>query len=348
LGPLDLRVGHQIIVWGRADAFNPTNNLTPIDLGVRSPIEDDRRLGNVGARAFLNFAPVRIEGVWMPLYSPTVYPALELNEFVTLSDPNPRAEITDGTGGGRVHLELPDLELSGSYVYGKAPLPGLTLGGFTAGVDPPEVRILRMPYAHHVAGFDFSTAIGDVLAVRGEAAYRHPVDYEAEPAVARPDVQYVVGVDRAFGAVSVIAQYLGRYVLDWERAEGPENPIDPAALAGFTLPLGAALEQTITDSIEQELGVRNQVLFAQTEELQHLASLRIEWRALHETLRLSALGLVNFTTREWVAYPKLGYQLSDRMVVYVGGEIYAGPDGTLLGLIDEELSAGYTELRVNF
>jgi len=49
LGALDLRLGQQIVVWGRADAFNPTNNLTPIDLGVRSPIEDDRRLGNVGA-----------------------------------------------------------------------------------------------------------------------------------------------------------------------------------------------------------------------------------------------------------------------------------------------------------
>jgi hypothetical protein len=29
LGPLDLRIGQQIIVWGRADALNPTNNLTP-------------------------------------------------------------------------------------------------------------------------------------------------------------------------------------------------------------------------------------------------------------------------------------------------------------------------------
>ena len=53
LGPFDLRLGKQIIVWGRADALNPTNNLTPVDFRIRSPLEDDIRLGNVGARAFL-------------------------------------------------------------------------------------------------------------------------------------------------------------------------------------------------------------------------------------------------------------------------------------------------------
>src|SRR4051812_8641104 len=68
-GPLDLRLGQQIVVWGRADALNPTSNLTPVDFRIHSPVEDDRRVGNVGARAFLNFQPIRLEGVWMPLYS---------------------------------------------------------------------------------------------------------------------------------------------------------------------------------------------------------------------------------------------------------------------------------------
>ena len=67
LGPFDLRLGKQIIVWGRADALNPTNNLTPVDFRIRSPLEDDIRLGNVGARAFLRLGAVRLEGVWMPI-----------------------------------------------------------------------------------------------------------------------------------------------------------------------------------------------------------------------------------------------------------------------------------------
>ena len=76
--------------------------------------------------------------------------------------------------------------------------------------------------------------------------------------------------------------------------------------------------------------------------------MRAEWLAAHDTLSVSMLALVNFTTREWLAAPKLGYRLSDAVLAYLGAEIFAGPDDTLFGLIDEILSAGYAELRVIF
>jgi hypothetical protein len=349
VGPIDVRLGHQIIVWGRADAFNPTNNLTPIDLRVRSPVEDDRRVANVGARAFLNLAPVRIEGVWMPLYRPVELPTFELPEFVVLAEPRfPDRKLKNGLGAARMHLELPAFETSASYLYGHAPLPGLALKDFTAGVDPPEVRISRTAYDHHVVGFDFASTIGELVAIRAEAAYRRPVDYENRVHAPRPELHYVVGLDRAFGSVNVIAQYMGRYVFDWQRETGPEDPIEPTALSGFMPPLPAFLEQSIIDSINADLTARNQTLFSQTARIQHLSSVRIEWRTLHDTLSLSALGMVNFTTKEWLLYPRAGYQISDHLSAYVGAEIYSGPDGTLFDLIDQELSAGYTELRASF
>ena len=36
------------------------------------------------------------------------------------------------------------------------------------------------------------------------------------------------------------------------------------------------------------------------------------------------------------------------MTAYLGAEIFAGPDGTLFGLIDQTLTAGYAELRFSF
>jgi hypothetical protein len=349
VGPVDIRLGNQIIVWGRADAFNPTNNLTPIDLRIRSPLEDDRRVANVGARAFLNLTPVRIEGVWMPLYAPVELPPIALPEFVVLADPRfPAPELENGLGAVRVHLELPAFEASASYLYGHAPLPGLTLNDFTVGVDPPEVRISRTAYDHHVVGLDFSSTIGELVATRAEAAYRHPVDYENRIQAPRPDLHYVFGLDRAFGSVNVIAQYMGRYVFDWRPETGPEDPIEPTALSGFMPPLPAFLEQSIIDSINADLTERNQTLFSQKARVQHLSSVRIEWLTLHDTLSLSALGMVNFTTKEWVFYPRAGYKISDVLSAYVGAEIYSGPDGTLFDLIEQELSAGYTELRASF
>lgn len=57
LGKFDFRVGEQIVLWGRADGFNPTNNVTPQDFCVFSPEEDDRRLGNFVVKGVFNPYP---------------------------------------------------------------------------------------------------------------------------------------------------------------------------------------------------------------------------------------------------------------------------------------------------
>jgi hypothetical protein len=348
-GALDLRLGQQIIVWGRADGFNPTNNLTPFDFRIRSPVEDDRRLGNVGARAFLNLAPLRLEGVWMPLYAATELPtSVTLPNGVSFgAQKAPSAKLQNGLGAGRLHLELPAFEASVSYVFGHAPLPGVALQDFNAGRDY-GIFITRTPYRHHVVGGDFSMVVADYLGVRGEAAYRNPLHWKKNAYTARPDLQYVLGVDHTFGSLSVIAQYIGRHVFDWARQREPDPPFDPAILGTFEEPLPSLTADTITTNINEVLAARNQILFAQTAATQHLASLRLEWLVLDETLSLSALGLLNFTTKEWLVYPKVSYQISDGMSSAIGAEIYQGPQDTLLGLLEKERSAAYAELRFSF
>ena len=54
------------------------------------------------------------------------------------------------------------------------------------------------------------------------------------------------------------------------------------------------------------------------------------------------------TTREWLAAPRIGYRMSDSVTAYLGAEIFSGPPGTLFGLVEELLSAGYGELRATF
>ena len=348
LGPLDLRLGKQIVVWGRADAFNPTNNVTPLDFRIRSPLEDDRRVGKFGARAFLNFQPVRIEGVWMPLYVPIEYPPFEVPPLVSYADPNfPNPELQNGLGAGRVHLELPAFEMSASYLYGPALLPGIDLVSWDVDANA-GVIIQRRAYKHQVLGLDFSTAVSDLFALRGEAAYRLPDDEDALY-TPQPEVGYVLGIDRTFGNLNVIAQYIGKYVIDWED-DIPEEEYDTLELAGrpasdLDNPL---IVEEIDTSVRQSLAGRNQILFQQTKEIQHTASLRLEWLTMHDTLSISALGAYNFSTEEWIVYPKITYQFSDGMSGSVGGELYNGPEDTLLDYLDQQLTAGYAELRFSF
>ena len=358
LGPLDLRLGQQIIVWGRADALNPTNNLTPVDFRIRSPLEDDIRLGNAGARAFLRFAPLRLEGVWMPIYLPTELPAVALPQYVSYGAPAfpvlPPMNLKNGTEGARLHFELPAFDMSVSYVHGLALLPGLTMTGLTLTADPttgapnplipPSVVISRTAYEQQVLGVDFSTTLGEFGTLRGEAAYRRPYGWEglADHHIAFPDLQYVVGADHAFGSLSIIVQYMGRYVFDWEKQPGSMMPLDPTRLATQTDPTNA------TDIITATLAKDNQILFSQTARVQHLATLRFEWLGLHEALSISSLCLLNFTTHEWLVTPRVGYRLSDAMTAYVGAQVFHGPTDTLFGIIDAELSSGYAELRYTF
>jgi hypothetical protein len=100
--------------------------------------------------------------------------------------------------------------------------------------------------------------------------------------------------------------------------------------------------------VEGVLRAKNQILFSQLHRTQNMASVRLEWLTLHETLSLSALGFANFSTQEWLLFPKIGYNITDNLSATVGAEIYQGPDDTLFGVIKSELSAGYAELRMAF
>ena len=359
LGPFDLRIGQQIIVWGRADALNPTNNLTPLDFRIHSPIEDDIRIGNAGVRAFLRLAPLRLEGVWMPLYLPTVLPAVQLPQYVSYGAPLfPSLNLKNGTEAVRIHLELPAIEMSLSYLHGFAPLPGLspTPNGITltaaddgtpSATMPPSILVSRTAYEQQVFGFDFSTSLGEVATLRGEAAYRRPYNWAvpADHHIAFPDVQYTVGADHTFGSLSIIAQYMGRYVFDWQKLSGPMMVLDPSVLPMQRMAMDL---RNVTDIVNSTLAKQNQILFSQTAQLQHLATLRFEWLALHETLSLSSLVLYNFTTREFLVTPRIGYRLSDAITMYAGAQVFYGPANTLFGIIDAQLSAGYAELRYTF
>jgi hypothetical protein len=351
-GPLDLRLGHQIIVWGRADGLNPTNNLTPVDWRIRSPNEDDRRLANFGARAFLNFSPIRLEGVWMPVYRAVELPPLEYPSFITLARSKyPAPELQNGEFAGKVDLQLSSFEMSVSFLRGYAPMPGLVRSGLGPPLSPPEIFVSRRAYKHHVVGFDFSTSVAEPLMFRGEAAYRHPAHRDGRRYVPHPDLQYVLGADRGIGPFHVIVQYMGRYVFGWQHEAGiPDTPFTRQTIDD--LETGRTFEDTLRaqapEDIDTELAQRNQILFTQTARVQHLLSGRIEWLTLHERLSLQATGLYNFTTQEWLAYPKLAYRINDQLSATVGGEIYAGSEDTLFGLIDESLTAGYAELKCSF
>ena len=137
-----------------------------------------------------------------------------------------------------------------------------------------------------------------MLTLRGEAAYRRPYDWQNRPVrIARPDVQYALGADHTFGSLSIIVQYLGRYVFDWQKQSRARcGTRELAVLADPGMPDGLHRPGHRRRSTPSSRKI-NQILFSQTARVQHLATLRFEWLALHETLSISSLCLYNFTTQ---------------------------------------------------
>ena len=345
LGPLDLRAGQQIIVWGRADAFAPTDNLTPRDMRICSPNEDDARLSNLALRATLNLVPLRWELTWVPFFAPSHFPAFDLPGPLEMGQPSwPDTDFEHGTLATRANFEFAAVEFSLSYLVGYATFPGLELASFALAA-PPQVEVRFHAYRHQVAGCDFATTLGS-FGLRGEAALRWPEQDQAEY-TPLPEIDYVVGIDRQFGDLSVILQYVGKVVLDWQQIP-PTGLID---LVEGRTPTPEQLERIMADPegvAREEIERKTRLVAGQTTRYGHAFTLRLGWSLLHETLLLEVLGYYNIATGEWLARPKLTYDIADGLKVAAGAEIYGGPDDTLFGMIDELQSAGFCEVIAYF
>lgn len=154
---LDLKIGRQIVVWGTADKFNPTNNINPDDL-------EDRPLFTepiANQMVVLDYAPLGdrlwFQGVYVPLFYPALLPP---SASAALKDPRspvpfardeeqtaidvlqekleiqpelvpdvighvvmPEVKLTNGQAAAKVGTRFGEWDLSASYYYGRHDIP---------------------------------------------------------------------------------------------------------------------------------------------------------------------------------------------------------------------------------
>ncbi|MCP4133111.1 MAG: hypothetical protein GY754_19245 [bacterium] len=328
LGPVDIRIGEQIVVWGRADGINPTNGITPQNMIARSSDIDDRRAGNILVRTFINLEPLKIEGIWIPLYRASTLPTslISFPSGVSLSQDGdyPGSNVKNGAYAAKLNLELSSFDGSVSYFNGYNVSPGIAIES----ISGSDITVKLKAYRMHVAGADFSAAPGNILGLRGEAAFRKPYgDYEGNIYIPNPDIQYVLGADKDVGDWTFLVQYVGRYVINYE---DQVSPASPAELPNYLM------------------GQKNRMFASQQDRVTHSLTCLIRGSLLHETLKLELNGMYNFTTKEFMGRPQLAYSITDALTVTVGGEIYTGAEGTLFETIDANMSAGYVELKASF
>jgi hypothetical protein len=148
---LDLRIGRQVVVWGTADKFNPTNNVNTLDLS--DPLLFGKALANNMIRADWNpWGDIIITAVWVPIFRPAQVPRTapiavtepqrpapvqeedirrQLGTFATLYPPShinvntmqPDPSIENSQVGVRAAGRLLGMDLSVSYYHGRWGIP---------------------------------------------------------------------------------------------------------------------------------------------------------------------------------------------------------------------------------
>ncbi len=314
-GSIDLRIGKQIIAWGRADALNPTDNLTPKDFTLLSAKdEDERRIGSSGVKINYYQGSYTLSLIWLPIFNPSTIPLTppppgfrlteEKRDNGTWTDQGFAAKL-DQTGGA--------VDWSVSYYYGLDVMPSVR------SLSPTETLLVHNRL--HVFGADFAKVIGRYN-IRGETAYTHTQDPRGtDPVIKNPYYQYVLGADRDFGeGLNVNLQFFQRIIVNFH---------DPAE---------------IQNPLARTTALFNAILTQQQDEVQEGLTGRIRQTWLNETLEGQLTGVWNANRNDFFLRPMLSYAFTDVWKGFAGADIYNGPTASPFGRL-RPTTALFMEIR---
>jgi hypothetical protein len=222
-GALDLRLGKQIIAWGRADGINPTDNLCPRDFTLLVTDDADQVEGSVAARLTAYWGRVSVTGIWLPLFEPHVVPLGPPPPGVTVRERVPQGAV----GGWATKLEQAGgkIDWSLSYYDGFDRFPDL-------GVDRVTATAVDAVLKYHnvrIVGVDAATTLGS-YGLRGEAAYTFTENSSGRRFdIKRPFLFVVVGGDRLVAPeLNVNVQYLFRWIFQYRSPRQIDDPVTQA------------------------------------------------------------------------------------------------------------------------
>lgn len=319
-GPSDLRIGKQIVAWGRADGINPTDNLTPHDYNVLLPFEEDQRFGTTALKwdAYLTTEET-LTLFLTPFFEPSKIP-LPVSSGTLLTETKPASSLENTEGGLKLNKTGESLDWSISYFHGFDLLPDARVVGFVPAGLVLELRhtmidVFGADMAHNFGKFGF----------RAEAAYILTADRSGEdPTIKNPYLFYVFGVDRTFMEnLNLNLQWVGRSV---------QNYNDP---------------ETISDPILRGVAIQNAIIDNQQDPASYGMTSRISDKWFNETLQGEVLLFINFRRTNAYIRPLITYSFTDQVKGTFGGEIYQGPDDSFFGLLKKNQGV-FTEVQYSF
>ena len=312
-GRLDWKVGRQIIVWGRADGLNPTDNLSPRDFTLLVPEDNEQRRGNEAIQLNIDAGFGVLSGLWFPRAASHKLP-MEAREGVVLASAAPPhrrqwAIKLDMTGDG--------IDGSVSYLHGVDPVPDLSIGA----VGPAGLQLAMRNNPLRVLGADLSLTRRGVV-WRAEAAWMRTDSAGSDDFTRKKPRLWLVG-----GA---------EWTLKGNTTLGLQASLQH--VMNFRTP------DSLASPLQQEVAWRQAALANQTSATQLGATWRLASRWLNDTLLAETSGVVMGSPRSGIWRTKLAYAINDHLKLQAGTESFFGPAHSLWGQFSKNRLA-YAQLR---
>ena len=306
----DLRLGKQIVTWGKADVSNPTDNINPTDY---SNLLDDETIGVVAANLTYYWNDWSLQIVGVPGFTPTRLPPtgtrfglippdriaviedplLPIALHVPIEDPVlPSNTIDNSQYGMRLQTSYSGWDFSVSFYDGMNDFPSTSVRYMDTPFPIPEA-IVPVYNRFRAVGGDFATTC-DRWGFHGEAAYLF-FDGNAED----NRMQYVIGLDYTRSNVLfdhdifVILEYVGEEVT--REGEGFDG--------------GAGLDSLLVNAIAGNITYE-----------------------FTEYTKLELIGVVDlYQGDDYYFQPQLIHQMTDDFEITVGLDLIGGPSDTFFG-----------------
>lgn len=299
LNHADIRIGKQLLPWGRADRINPTDSLTSRDYRWLAPEEEDQRFGNTGVRYAHHLGDYTVTGVWLPYMRSTRIPLDPTYvQQVAIQQPDNRDNFAlklDYTGSG--------LDGSLSFYDGIDTMPSLELNN----TNSQQAYALHNHRIQRYGG-DAAWAFG-TYTLRSELSYTRTGKTNNEFSGKKYDyLQAVLGLEKQFaGNLNVILQAVWQSAFDWRSPSSWSNP-----------------EQ-------RRLAVFQQIIVQQPARGYAGIAYRVSKKLFNDTFELELSGLGLTANQGWLMRPRLRYQVNDELSLALGGDYYEGDNNTIFG-----------------
>ncbi|HEX9627863.1 MAG TPA: hypothetical protein VGA00_13075 [Acidiferrobacterales bacterium] len=315
-GNVDLRVGRQLLIWGRADRLNPTDNITPRDFTLLVPEDTDQRFGTFMVKGAYHLDSLSFTAIWSPEFEPNVVP-IAATPGIRLSE-----EVETHRRSWAVRLEQSGAAIDWSLSY---------LDGFNLNVDigiaaiEPSGLVLSLRHLPtRVVGADLATTVGR-YGLRAEAAYTRTEDTSGvDPFVMNSLFYLVAGGDRTFFEyLNVNLQAFVRHVSDFKNAN------------------------EITDPLVRMVAVQEAIITNQLDRNTYGLAARISNKWFYTTLDAELVAVYSWPRHDYVVRPKLSYAFTDRWIGTLGADVFRGDPQSFYGRLRSN-SLVFGEIRFTF